>query len=606
MDKKKVGDLRPSQFLTTFGPGAVMDLPETSVIIGGTDFWPVDRCQEIQEPRLTRKLRVSKLLAPPVTTEEDDKALGEMAAFRFPRFHVCPHCRRLGRVGKVFNANASGNGRVDCLHCKEASGENTQAFPVRFIMACAKGHLSDFPWHHYVHRGQDASCGEHQLYLHDKGVTGAISDVEVECRGCDKSRDMSDAFNEREATKALGTCDGQRPWLGRSARERCGEVAPRYRAILRGASNAYFGVVESALAIPPFVEPLNKLVGDLRERLTDVESAEDIAYAVKKNYLPEFREYDPNAVWAAIQAERGLGDPETLDLLFPEWEQLLRGNDPGGETEWKTERQPVPDAYQDLIEDLIMVHRLVEVRALRGFTRIDAPADATQRQSGDTETAFELGLAALSRRPLNWFPGLETRGEGIFVALNEQAVQRWESTPVVEDAAAAMATALEQYCEDRQIPKENRPVFPGARYVLLHSLAHALMRQLCLHAGYSASSLRERIYARKNDEQQMAGLLIYTATPDSEGSLGGLVEQGKTDHFGSLLWQALEEAKLCSGDPLCAEHRPEAVGDQNGAACHACSLAAETSCERGNRFLDRSFLVHTVSRADVSFFDKLI
>jgi hypothetical protein len=141
-----------------------------------------------------------------------------------------------------------------------------------------------------------------------------------------------------------------------------------------------------------------------------------------------------------------------------------------------------------------------------------------------------------------------------------------------------------------------------ARYVLLHSFAHALLRELALECGYTASSIRERLYATGEDGDDMAGVLLYTAAPDSEGTLGGLVSLGEQEHLGPLLRQALERAQLCSSDPLCAEHDPRTDSSVHLAACHACQFASETSCEHGNRFLDRTTLVPTLARDDLAYF----
>lgn len=102
----------------------------------------------------------------------------------------------------------------------------------------------------------------------------------------------------------------------------------------------------------------------------------------------------------------------------------------------------------------------------------------------------------------------------------------------------------------------------------------------------------------------MAGLLIYTAAPDSEGTLGGLVSLGEPQTLGRHIAQAFEIAHLCANDPLCAEHRPSVQGQTlHAAACHACLFAPETACERGNRYLDRSTLVKTVEISDLTFFE---
>jgi hypothetical protein len=146
--------------------------------------------------------------------------------------------------------------------------------------------------------------------------------------------------------------------------------------------------------------------------------------------------------------------------------------------------------------------------------------------------------------------------------------------------------------------------YPGIRYVMLHTFAHVLIRELALECGYNAASIRERIYAKKDDNHSMAGVLLYTAAADSDGTLGGLVELGKKEHLGRLIEQALRRSEICSSDPLCSEHDPRTDRSLHVAACHACTFVAETSCERGNRYLDRALLVHTLDTQDAAFFDS--
>jgi hypothetical protein len=130
------------------------------------------------------------------------------------------------------------------------------------------------------------------------------------------------------------------------------------------------------------------------------------------------------------------------------------------------------------------------------------------------------------------------------------------------------------------------------------------MRELALECGYTQASVRERIYASSYGHPlDIAGVLIYTAAPDSEGTLGGLVSLGRPENLGRLIAQALEHAALCASDPLCSEHDPTRDSSLHGAACHACLFAPETSCEMGNRFLDRSLLVSTIRGGGLGFFD---
>jgi hypothetical protein len=586
----KVGELRNSQLISTFGPGAIMDLPDFSVIIAGIDNWNTRLCETIKEPRLLKKLNISRIYSPPALEWDQDNKQGTLPAYRFPRFMVCPKCRKLAPFYK-FNLH---DDEVAYCHCDA----ETKVFPARFIIACSKGHIDDFPWDFYLHSHHKNLDCKGELRLNDKGATGSISDVEVYCTKCKKSRTLEDAFSG----KGLPSCQGHRHWLGPRNSVSCDEKS---RALLRGASNLYFPSVVSALAIPPYTSALHQSVAEvLEERLKKIDTKEKLAFAIDMGTLPELEEFDIDLVWDTITHQRGMEAGGDLDLFYPEWDALLHGeNNSDVEFEFETEEQEVADRFKKWISKVVMVRRLTEVRVLDGFSRIEPLPDATTTE--DDETVRDSYKAPLSNQRLSWRPGIITRGEGIFFTLDESTLQEWEqkiSKKYGKDGdniALPIHNAYRKYCEDRN---ETDVKMPGARYILLHTLSHALIRQLCLDSGYSSTSLRERIYSRNIEGQKMAGILIYTATPDSEGSLGGLVELGKKEKFEEILWHALQDARFCSGDPLCSEHKPDSIGDLNGAACHACQLAAETSCEKSNRFLDRSFLVPTVSEQDLAFF----
>lgn len=199
------------------------------------------------------------------------------------------------------------------------------------------------------------------------------------------------------------------------------------------------------------------------------------------------------------------------------------------------------------------------------------------------------------------------RGEGIFVRLREDTLQTWEQQRVVRQLEQEF---LQAHCAWRRVRNQNPPEagFPGIRLILLHSLSHALMRQIALECGYTAASVRERLYCRGVGQEHgpMAGILIYTAASDSEGTLGGLVQLGQPVSLGRQIQQALESMRLCGSDPLCSEHSPTTDGrGVHGACCHACLFAPETSCERGNRFLDRSTLVGTFAARATAFFSTI-
>jgi hypothetical protein len=255
-----------------------------------------------------------------------------------------------------------------------------------------------------------------------------------------------------------------------------------------------------------------------------------------------------------------------------------------------------PPAFSHLIDRLVIVRRLREVRALDAFTRIDAPPDLLLEDDEALQTVRNQVLGQVGNE---WRPAVELLGEGIFLSLQEKTVRAWETDPAVEQRRAGLEAAYRRWREARDLPEAP---FPGARFVLLHSLAHMLITGLALDCGYSSTSIRERIYSSLGPDRPMAGILLYTATPDSDGSLGGLAEQGQTDRFENLLKLSLQRARYCSSDPLCGHAAPGEMGDTNGAACHACLLVSETSCERSNHFLDRAHVVSTVTQLGIEYF----
>jgi hypothetical protein len=241
---------------------------------------------------------------------------------------------------------------------------------------------------------------------------------------------------------------------------------------------------------------------------------------------------------------------------------------------------------------VLLLERLREVNALLGFTRIESPDEGT----GDAAAP----RAPLGRSAPDWVPATQVHGEGIFIRFNADALKSWADKDAVKSLDARLRLGHRGWRHKRNLdPNEG---YPGARYVMLHTLAHMLIRELALECGYNAASIRERIYAEIDDNKDQAGFLIYTAAADSDGTLGGLVELGKPENLGRLLHQALDRAHICASDPLCSEHDPSKDQSLHGASCHACSFVSETSCERGNRHLDRALIVPTLENPDAAFF----
>jgi hypothetical protein len=281
------------------------------------------------------------------------------------------------------------------------------------------------------------------------------------------------------------------------------------------------------------------------------------------------------------------------DLRIAEYAALIDPSASSDQDDFTTRPVPVSDPADGLIQQLVVVERLRVAKAFIGFTRLDAP---------EWNQLSSEGMVRLSNGEPTWVPASQTRGEGIFVRLREDILAPWEERARVHPHVDALEAAYGRFRANR---KRDGTGWPGARYLALHTLSHMLIRQMSLECGYSSASLAERIYCDL-DGEAAAGILIYTAASDSEGTLGGLVALGESVRFAGLFRDAVAGASWCSSDPLCAEREPiDPEEFIHGAACHACLFLSETTCERGNRFLDRSVIVPLDPRPELAILQSL-
>jgi hypothetical protein len=588
--------------------GSVVDLPRLSAMVMGIDEWRLDHAPRIEEPRLLAAIRqqeglehVEALHGPPQTEDRGGLTAGALDPANligvpvapFPRWLLCPVCRKLAPIEsglfelRVNAVRPDGNKYVHS-NCANAKTPPT-ALPARFVVACEDGHLDDFPWVAFTHIAEsieDVTCAW-SLRLDEIGPSGEVADIQVKCVTCDSARRMSQAFGERNRDN-MPRCSGAHPHL----RERFG-CSRRMRAMLLGATNSWFAVKESALSIPRHEDELMQRLHGQRGDIEAIESVSDIAFLRRRGDLGAFGDMGDEELWAAIQRYRAHGEDAVAasDIRVPEWE-LLTGDLKRTGRDFTARAVAAPSGFEDVIERVVLVDRLREVQALLGFTRVDSPFD---------EDNLDERRVPLGRGNVTFLPAAEVHGEGIFVELSESAVEDWVDRNGERDEAFRQAHRA--WRERRRIP-DPAAGYPGLRLVLVHTLAHALMRQFALECGYSQASIRERLFAfpPEHEDGPMAGLLLYTAAPDSEGTLGGLVALGEPQELGRHLRGALADARLCASDPLCAEHSPDGEGvTLHGAACHACLFAPETSCERGNRYLDRAALSALITGLDICY-----
>lgn len=605
--KRPHGQLRRSQLITTFGPGAMLDLPKRSGIVGGLESWgdPIrDGFQPVIEERLLAKVhRVLErtdvqMFAPPVDAAFEERTTG-ITVWQFPEWFIVQFDERWGEQVRSRRLVHRRQLRKHCYYGPDKKSH--PVVPVRFVRACIHGHIGDIDWHRFVHEKGD-DC-RRQLWFDERGTSGDLADIFVRCE-CTKSKPLTAALPTKESSFPLGPCDGHRPWLGANAHEVCagedGKPQPN-RLLVRAASNAYFTQLLSVIHIPEGDAELKQRVDEVwTDYLMYAEDQADITKDRKKAKVAAALEgHSDEAVWNEVQRRQTGIAPPDKSIKEAEIETLLQqkpsvGDDkPGGDFYAVTHPLPkVRSSLMSKIDRVVLVHRLREVTAQIGFTRFEAAMPDI-----DGELALDIRRAALAREAA-WVPAVENRGEGFLVAFDEGALDEWAKRPKVQARLGVLRAGFDAWCSAHPKAKAK---FPGPRYILLHSLSHLLITAVSLSAGYSASSIRERVYVTNAG----SGILLFTATPDAEGTLGGLVDIGRG--IEAHLRSALELGMLCSNDPVCAQHRSDNEYEErflHGAACHGCLLIAEPSCERRNELLDRALVVPTVEDVGAEFFSE--
>jgi len=584
----------------TFGPGSMVDLPKHSVLIAGLDYWTAGGT-EIFEPRLAAKaakllaLPSVRLITPPPSDEDPLGPNPHIEAFQFPEWFITQDNERdtqamFGRTRQLVHRKALSRGCYIDRNKKRRS-----VVPIRFVRACRNGHIGDIDWYVFAHQGKsECALQQRQLFIDERGTSGDLTEIFVrcECGNADRSVAQAARFQDR----ALGSCDGSRPWLGPYTKEACGEPS---RLLIRSASNAYFPQPMSVISLPDRDESVRKAIEAAWDYLEIVETREDLEREMRR---PKVREaldgISLDEAFAQIQA-RHLGAPTPdksvkrteLETLVAAKEEIGSDQPEGGFFARCLPKTIWDRPWMKPIERIVLVHRLREVGVQVGFTRFESAAP-------DIEGELDIGVkrAALARET-TWLPAYENKGEGIFLQFSTQYLNEWGSRVDVIKHGLGLKQGFDAWKAERQ---SSSRVFPGLPYIALHSFSHLLLTAVALECGYPASSIRERIYAIPGVGY---GVLLYTGSSDAEGTLGGLIEVGRRIH--NSVRSALELGLLCSNDPVCAQHDPESRQENrhlHGAACHGCVLTAETSCEQQNDFLDRALVVKTVEELGAELF----
>jgi len=580
------GPIKRAQLIAPFGVGAMLIVRDgTSLIAAGLDHWyeredgrdDVDKSEfRVDEWRLAQQLEVDHFRQPPDyrktnRRESVPNAYLTVPFLRFPQWHFCPSCDRLKPLPLTVR------GQVKCNEC-EMQKKTRFLVQVPIIAICDHGHIQDFPWGEWVHRSVNPTC-QKSMRLFGTG-SATLAGLIVKCE-CGERRSLGGILGSSDPVLL---CRGKRPWLGTEESEKCDRPL---RGSQRSASNVYYSQVRSAIYLrrgnnselislleePPLSSLINKLSS------AGVAVTSEFLRELYPQVLQRFSNKDIQACLDIILLEGNAdqdivnveGDDLQSSFRRPEFNVLRTERN---ENNLKIRVIDINQYKSDIaryFSRIALVDKLRETRALAGFTRIFP----------ETEQTLDSLKALLRCQPQprqdSWLPAYVVYGEGIFIELKEERLRGWldKHGDEVHQRIATLVKNYEEVKEERKL--RERPLTP--RFILLHTFAHLLMNRLTFECGYSSAALRERLYVSDNPDAPMAGILIYTAAGDSEGTMGGLVRIGKPVNFEPMVRAALEAASWCSADPVCME-----VGKRGGqgpdscnlAACHNCALVPET------------------------------
>lgn len=581
--------VRRGQIITPFGVGAINDFRnDEALMCAGLDKWfdaAPDPSLVIHEERLQNRLRCTHFVKPPEFGEGEGASKLKIPHVRFPLWHYCPRCF-------VMEKTTLFGGQPRCTACAKKGGVGRRMIPVRIVAICEAGHIQDFPFQEWI----KCSCGERErrLFFRAGRSAASLAGIKIKCENCGKERSLAGAFHDG----AIDGCKGGQPWLGRESGVRSCDRA--LKTVQRGGSNVYFPLVASSIYIPPERGAEDELITRILETPRVWEA---LSSAIVDGRVPEAAciafagvyGVDANALAAAVQARlegRNQIPIAASDEEFRHQEYKVLsagGGTPLDDLFVETRDGTDYDWLARCVRRVGLVRKLRETRVHVGFSRVFP--------KGDRGDEGVQPLAA--NKELGWLPAIEVRGEGIFVELDATALAAWASSPKVTARAAALVQAY-----NRRSGRAPRTV--DARFVMIHTLAHALIKELTFACGYGSSSLRERIYCNQDPKSPaMNGFLVYTASGDAEGTLGGLVAQAAPGRFEALVHDALVRSSWCSNDPVCMESPDGGAYSSNFAACHSCVLLPETSCEEGNRLLDRALLCGSIDEPELAFFHEM-
>ena len=598
--------IRPSQFITTYGPGSIIEGKNGPRLIPSPDIGLfkdpniILEDYEISDSRLSKGIlegaRVFRLPSNAELGKKDDIPLYRTKAF--PNWNLCVNSSNHNSQSSEDVYILYHSSLQRCPVCNEQTSKNRQA--VRFIVACPEGHMDDFDWYYFIHNGKK-QCNNHTSFRWIGGGS-SLSNIFLDCPECNsKSKSMEQAY--RSSWPCHGRFPEREELRDSSQWKTCNT---RARIIQRQASNLRVADIVSLFTIPPRDTALHRMLDSqlLRSHIQTETFADKIQFENRIRLLEKgkfIKNETANAIlgctWEEItQAINDLDRPSASnyrELILEELNELLRASKEGAPPRYR----PKPNTtilfevdknkvtnFKDANERLLTVtpiNKLSEIAVQISYRR------EIRREDLSKMGATPVNVSFVKDNNERWYPGMELHGEGLFISTQDGVlpnlkggrIKAWKSA---YDSPTKYDSSLFRDDKYRDVL---HPLF-----VYLHTLSHLIIRSVSANSGYSSSALRERIYLDIDGSKPRGGFIIYATQPGSDGTSGGLISL--VNSFQQIYNTAINSVLFCSNDPLCIEDYFSADGLKvNGSSCYGCTLISETSCEHRNLWLDRGLVL---------------
>lgn len=605
--------MRRSAIMGPYGIGAVVPFPnDESLMIAGLDMWRYDHPEDfiIKDERLVKRLGVKELRWPPDYRERNADPKNyhiTIPAVRFPTWYYCPFCGSMRKTSLYetqpeCDAYQWEKGRK----CSNKIKQRKKMIPETFVIICPEGHIDDFPVAEWVHSNSGHTYDQDKCRIRRStgGISSGLSGVSYNCT-CGAHKSLSGATQSGFLAKMGYQCRASKPWLGlwKDESNPCACDPGKLRVVLRGATNVWFSKTVSSIYIPTLGDEKDKKIVALVESMFDTLNNSRVNGEFNRaviDAIASINNVDSEKLYKAIvekaNSVEGLPDvnENTTEEEYRLAEYKVLSQSSGNDSQDFYSVNYSIDKYNEIIrpyfKGISLIHRLKETKAFVGFSRLECKDEKISQSKKN----LRLGDG-------NWLPATVTYGEGIFIEFDEEKLSEWANNPYVQKRVKKMSDSFKASFMGQEFKGELRP-----EYVLVHTFSHLLINQLSFECGYSSSSIRERLYCEKGEnELHMSGVLLYTASGDSEGSLGGLVRQGLPGRIEDTIISALKNALWCTSDPVCIQSPGQGTDSCNLAACHNCALLPETCCETGNKHLDRGVVIGTLDNQDIGFFSSI-